>query len=191
MRGTTGELAGAPPGPPFHGSILAWPTFSPSTEAVKLFLFAVGRPRSPAAAAIEDYEARVKRYFTFDVGDVKEEPFRRAGDAGRVRDEEGKRLLARVPPGMEIVALHETGKQWTSQQLADYLAELALRSSPGAAFVIGGAYGLSDELLGRARHQLSLSAFTLPHELARLVLAEQLYRAATINRGEPYHKGRE
>src|SRR5213082_2788214 len=53
----------------------------PSTEAVKLFLFAVGRPRSPVAAAIEDYESRVKRYFTFDVGDVKEEGFRRAGDA--------------------------------------------------------------------------------------------------------------
>jgi len=158
---------------------------------VKLFLFAVGRPRSPVAAAIEDYESRVRRYFTFDVGDVKEEAFRRAGDAARVRDEEGKRLLARVPAGMEIVALHEAGKQWSSQQLADWLAELALRGSPGAAFLIGGAYGLSDEVLGRARHQLSLSAFTLPHELARLVLAEQLYRAATINRGEPYHKGRE
>ena len=158
---------------------------------MKLFLFAVGRPRSPVAAAIEDYESRVGRYFTFDVGDVKEEGFRRAGDAGRVRDEEGKRLLARVPAGMEIVALHETGKQWTSPQLADWLNELGLRGSPGAAFVIGGAYGLSDEILARARHQLSLSAMTLPHELARLVLAEQLYRAGTILRGEPYHKGRE
>jgi 23S rRNA (pseudouridine1915-N3)-methyltransferase len=57
--------------------------------------------------------------------------------------------------------------------------------------VVGGAYGLSDDVLSRARHHLSLSAMTLPHEIARLVLAEQLYRAGTIQRGEPYHKGRE
>jgi 23S rRNA (pseudouridine1915-N3)-methyltransferase len=158
---------------------------------MKLFLLAVGRSRGAIADAIADYESRVKRYFAFEAGEVKEEAFRRAGDAARVRDEEGKRLLARVPPGVDLVALHETGKQWSSQQLAGWLAELGVRGSPGAAFVIGGAYGLSDEVLARARHQLSLSAFTLPHELARLVLTEQLYRAATINRGEPYHKGRE
>lgn len=152
---------------------------------------AVGRARGPVAEAVEEYEKRAARYFSFEAVEVKEEAFRKAGDAGRVRDEEGKRLLARVPPGVEIVALHETGKQWTSHRLADYLQELAVRGSPGAAFVIGGAYGLSDEILSRARHQLSLSAFTLPHELARLVLAEQLYRAGTIARGEPYHKGRE
>jgi 23S rRNA (pseudouridine1915-N3)-methyltransferase len=158
---------------------------------VKIALLAVGRPRGPAADLAAEYEARVKRYFTFEASEVKEEPFRRPGDAARVREEEGKRLLARVGAGMEIVALHETGKQWTSQQMADWLAELAVRGSPGAAFVIGGAYGLSDEILSRARHQLSLSAMTLPHEIARLVLAEQLYRAGTIQRGEPYHKGRD
>jgi len=143
------------------------------------------------ADAIAEYESRAARYFAFDAAEVKEEPFRRPGDAARVRDQEGKRLLARVPAGAEVVALHETGRQWTSHRLAEYLAELAVHGSPGAAFLIGGAYGLSDEVLARARHQLSLSAFTLPHELARLVLAEQLYRAGTINRGEPYHKSRE
>jgi 23S rRNA (pseudouridine1915-N3)-methyltransferase len=158
---------------------------------VKLVIAAVGRPRGPAADLVADYEARAKRYFPLEAVEVKEEPFRRPGDAARVRDEEGKRLLARVPPGAEIVALHETGKQWTSQQLADWIAGLAVRGSPGAAFLVGGAYGLSDDVLARARHHLSLSAFTLPHELARLVLAEQLYRAGTIQRGEPYHKGRE
>jgi 23S rRNA (pseudouridine1915-N3)-methyltransferase len=158
---------------------------------MKIALLAVGRPRGPAAELIAEYESRAKRYFTFEAAEVKEEPFRRPGDAARVRDEEGKRLLARVPTGTEIVALHETGKQWSSQQLADWLNELGVRGSPGAAFVIGGAYGLSDEILSRARHPLSLSVMTLPHELARLVLAEQLYRAGTILRGEPYHKGRE
>ncbi|HKP75923.1 MAG TPA: 23S rRNA (pseudouridine(1915)-N(3))-methyltransferase RlmH [Longimicrobiaceae bacterium] len=158
---------------------------------MKIVVAAVGRPRGAVADVIAEYETRAARYFAFDAAEVKEEPFRRPGDAARVRDEEGKRLLARVPAGAEVVALHETGRQWTSHRLAEYLAELAVRGSPGAAFLIGGAYGLSDEVLARARHQLSLSAFTLPHELARLVLAEQLYRAGTINRGEPYHKGRE
>lgn len=158
---------------------------------MKVQLLAVGKVRGPAAAAVAEYEGRVRHYFSFESVEVKEEPYRGAGGAGRVRDEEGKRLLARVAPGCELVALHETGKQWTSGQLARYLSELAVQGSPGAAFLVGGAYGLSDEILAGARHQLSLSAFTLPHELARLVLAEQLYRAGTIARGEPYHKGRE
>jgi 23S rRNA (pseudouridine1915-N3)-methyltransferase len=160
-------------------------------DSVKIAILAVGRARGPAAEVVAEYEKRAARYFSFEAVEVKEEAFRKPGDAARVRDEEGKRLLARIPPGAEVVALHETGKQWSSQQLADYLAELAVRGSPGAAFVIGGAYGLSDEVLRTARHQLSLSAFTLPHEIARLVLAEQIYRAGTIQRGEPYHKGRD
>jgi len=158
---------------------------------MKLALLAVGKARGPVADAISEYETRIRRYFTFEAVEVKEEAFRRAGDAGRVRDEEGKRLLAHVVPGSEVVALHETGRQWNSEQLSRYLEELAVRGSPGASFLIGGAYGLSDEILRTARHQLSLSALTLPHELARLVLTEQLYRAGTIARGEPYHKGRE
>ena len=158
---------------------------------MRILSLAVGRARGPVADAIAEYEKRAARYFSFEAVEVKEEQFRGKADVQRVRDEEGRRLLARVPPGAEIVALHETGKQWTSQQLADWLQELAVRGSPGAAFVIGGAYGLSDEILRTARHQLSLSAFTMPHELARLVLAEQLYRAGTIARGEPYHKGRD
>ena len=158
---------------------------------MKIIVAAVGKARGPAAELIAEYEARAKRYFPLEVAEVKEEPFRRPGDAPRVRDEEGKRLLARIPAGVEIVALHETGKTWTSPKLADYLADLAVGASPGAAFVVGGAYGLSDEILRRARHQLSLGAFTLPHELARLILAEQLYRAGTIQRGEPYQKGRD
>src|SRR5690349_5397590 len=81
-------------------------------RTVKITLLTVGRPRGAAAELVAEYEKRAGRYFTLEVGDVKEESFRRAGDAARVRDEEGTRLLARVPPGAEIVALHEAGKQW-------------------------------------------------------------------------------
>lgn len=158
---------------------------------MKVTVVAVGRARGLIGDALAEYETRARRYFAFDAAEVKEEAYRRSGDAGRVRDEEGKRLLARVPAGAQVVALHETGKQWSSPRLAEYLAGLALQGSPGAAFLIGGAYGLSDEILTRAAVRLSLSAMTMTHELARLVLTEQLYRAGTIQRGEPYHKGRE
>jgi 23S rRNA (pseudouridine1915-N3)-methyltransferase len=158
---------------------------------VKLAVVSVGKARGALGEAIAEYEGRARRYFAFEAHEVKEAPYRRRGDAPRVRDEEGSRLLARVPAGAQVVALHETGTRWTSARMAEYLAGLQVSAVPGAAFVIGGAYGLSDDLLARADHVLSLSAFTLPHELARLVLAEQLYRAGTIARGEPYHKGRE
>ena len=158
---------------------------------MKVGVAVIGRAKGAVGDAISEYETRARRYFTFDSAELKEEAYRGRGDAPRVRDEEGKRLLARVPGGCDIIALHETGKAWDSPKLAAYLADLQVRASPGAAFLIGGAYGLSDEILSCATHLLSLGAFTLPHEVARLVLTEQLYRAGTILRGEPYHKGRE
>ena len=158
---------------------------------MRLQILAVGKPRGVIAEGIRDYETRAARYFSLETAEVREEPYRREGDATRVREAEGHRLLERVGQGLEIVALHETGRQWASPRVAEYLQALALDAAPGAAFLIGGAYGLSDAVLSGARHTLSLSAMTLTHEMARLVLAEQLYRAGTILRGEPYHKGRE
>lgn len=148
----------------------------------------VGRVRGALADVVEEYETRVARYFGFAAVTVPEEKHRGTGDAERVRAEEGERLLRRLVPGWELIALHREGEPWSSARLARHLEELAVRAAPGTCFVVGGAYGLSPELLPRAQHHLSLSAFTLPHDLARLVLAEQLYRAGTIIRGEPYHK---
>lgn len=156
---------------------------------MKVQLTTVGRVRGALAAPIEEYEARVRRYFSFDAVEVREQSARTSSGAAEVMDEEGRRLLARIPAGFEVVALDRLGDPWSSVRLAEHLSEHALRSTPGVAFVIGGAFGLSDGVLARARHRLALSAFTLPHELARLVLVEQLYRAGTIARGEPYHKG--
>lgn len=158
---------------------------------MKVAVIVVGKAKGAVGEAIEQYEARARRYFSFESHAVKEEAYRGRGDAPRVRDEEGKRLLARVPAGVEIVALHEGGRAWDSHRLAGWLSDLQVRASPGAAFLIGGAYGLSDDILDRAAHVLALGSLTLPHELARLVLTEQVYRAGTIHRGEPYHKGRE
>jgi len=153
---------------------------------VKVILAAVGRPGPPLRDAIAEYETRAGRYWPLQVVEVKET---RGGDDARIVADESERLVARVPDGVEQVALTRKGERWSSRKLARFLQEKAVHGHPGAAFLIGGALGLSDETLSRARHRLSLSSFTMPHELARLVLAEQLYRAGTIVRGEPYHKG--
>lgn len=138
-----------------------------------------------------DYERRAGRYWTLDVMEVREEKARKGLPGDHVRAAESERLRERVPPGADLVALTRAGAEWSSSRLAKYLEELALHARVGVAFAIGGAYGLSDVLIDEARYRLSLSPLTLPHDLARLVLLEQLYRAGTILRGEPYHKGPE
>ena len=156
---------------------------------MKILLLSVGKLRGLLAAPVAEFEGRAGRYFSLEVREVKEEPGTRSRPPELVMAEEGKRLLARLPAGYDLVALHRKGRSWSSDQLATYLDGLATRAAPGVAFAIGGAFGLSDEVLARANHLLSLSGMTLPHELARLVWTEQIYRAGTILRGEPYHKG--
>lgn len=157
---------------------------------MKVRVIVVGRVGRLVAPAVEEYETRAGRYFKFEVVEVG------AGAGGRddpdaVMQAEGERILGRIDDGADVVVLHRTGKAWSSRQLARYLGERGLHALGDVAFVIGGAWGLSREVLARADRRLSLGAMTLPHEIARLVLAEQLYRAGTILRREPYHKGRD
>ncbi|MDF2647387.1 MAG: rlmH [Paenibacillus sp.] len=106
----------------------------------------------------------------------------------QVRVKEGERLLAKLGADVYVVALAIDGEMWTSEQLAGSLDKLATYGRSQVAFVIGGSLGLSSELLRRADMRLSFGRMTLPHQLMRLVLVEQIYRAMRINRGEPYHK---
>lgn len=153
-------------------------------------MLAVGAPKlSGLAAAIRDYESRISHYFKFEVIEIRSQRIMPGADRRSMVDKESESLLAQVPTGLEIVAVDERGVSWSSEQLADYLEELAVLGRPGVAFLIGGSLGLSEFLRRKADRVLSLSSFTLPHELARLVLSEQIYRAGTIQRGEPYHKG--
>jgi 23S rRNA (pseudouridine1915-N3)-methyltransferase len=158
---------------------------------VKLRVVAVGRPGQLFAGAIAEYERRAARYWPLEFVEVRQERAAKHVPAERVRALESQRLLEQVPPGIELIALTRTGDAWSSERLGRLLERMAVQASAGAAFLIGGAFGLDDELLRRADRRMRLSTFTLPHELARLVLAEQLYRAGTIVRGEPYHKGDE
>jgi 23S rRNA (pseudouridine1915-N3)-methyltransferase len=156
---------------------------------MKVRVLAVGRPGRLLAPAIAEYEARAARYWGFDVVEVKEERGGGRADAARIAAAESQRLLERVPAGYLRIALTREGASWGSTRLAEFLQEQAVRGAAGAAFLIGGAVGLAPAAVAACEQRLALSAFTLPHELARLVLAEQLYRAGTITRGEPYHKG--
>jgi len=157
---------------------------------VKVLVVAVGRPKGALAEAVAEYERRARRYWKLEVAEVA------AGVKGsaaappeRVRVTEAERILARIPEGLDVVALTRVGRPMSSRELAVYLEDLGTRAAPGTAFVIGGAFGLDDSVMTRAARKLTLSALTFPHEMARLVLAEQLYRSGTILRGEPYHKG--
>jgi 23S rRNA (pseudouridine1915-N3)-methyltransferase len=152
---------------------------------MRLVVAVVGKPRNAAlAAAISDYETRAARYWPLEVHEVREERGK-TDDATRVRAREGERLLDRVS-GARIVACDERGKRMTSVEFAEWLAHARDRSLD-TALVIGGAYGLGDDVRDKSTMSLALAPWTLSHELARLVLAEQLYRAGTITRGEPYH----
>jgi 23S rRNA (pseudouridine1915-N3)-methyltransferase len=149
----------------------------------------VGRVRGPLEGAVAEYERRAARYWKLEVIEVAAGVKGGSGTAEQVRAAESERLLSRVPSDFELFALTRGGRGMDSMELSGYLEEAAVRSTSGIAFVIGGAFGLGEAVRARARRTLALSGMTLPHEMARLVLAEQLYRAGTIVRGEPYHKG--
>ncbi|MBI4540390.1 MAG: 23S rRNA (pseudouridine(1915)-N(3))-methyltransferase RlmH [Gemmatimonadetes bacterium] len=154
-----------------------------------VLIVAVGTVRGPHEAAVHEYERRAARYWKLEVVEVQAGTSRRSRvQAEDVRRAEGERIVARIPEELEVVAVTRHGTARSSRELAAYLKELAVAGRPGVTFAVGGAFGLSEEVLSRAAMQLSLSRLTLPHELARVVLAEQLYRAGTILRGEPYHK---
>jgi 23S rRNA (pseudouridine1915-N3)-methyltransferase len=155
---------------------------------MKLVVAAVGGPGHPdLAAAIADYEARARHYFDLEVMEIPAAPG--SLSPGARMDREAEDLRRRVPGELERFALTRRGKSLTSAGLARYLGDRSSHGAAGAAFVVGGAFGLAPSYAGEADHRLALSAMTLPHGLARLVLVEQLYRAGTILRGEPYHKG--
>jgi 23S rRNA (pseudouridine1915-N3)-methyltransferase len=154
---------------------------------MRLVVAVVGRPRDPdLASAIRGYETRAARYWPLELREVREEPARGTGP-DLVREREGERLLTTAPTGSRIVACDEGGDPLTSRQFADWLQESRERARD-VTFLIGGAFGLGAAVRERADRRISLAPWTLPHELARLVLAEQIYRAGTIIRREPYHK---
>ncbi len=155
---------------------------------MRVTVAAVGRPKDRAlAAAILDYETRAAHYWPLDIIEIKGERADASTTTESVRTREGDRFRQRLGAGATWVACDASGESKTSEQFASWL-HLQRERAQDVAFLIGGAFGLDGSLRDGAAVRLSLAPWTLPHELARLVLAEQLYRAGTIIRGEPYHK---
>ncbi len=153
---------------------------------MELVLLAVGKLRPSYREACDDYLQRLGRTVKLREIEVREASHAPTVEAQRA--EERDRLLARRPAGSRLVALAREGTAWSSEELARQL-ERWQREARAVTLTIGGSHGLAADLLAAANDRWSLGPLTLPHELARVVVAEQLYRAATILRGEPYHKG--
>lgn len=148
---------------------------------------AAGALKGWADEGCRDYLKRLRRYFPVEVVEVPEEDLNRR-KPDEVLAAEAGRLLKRLPAGAYVFALdREKGEPLSSLMLARRLNSLGLSGRSHVAFVLGGPLGLSPEVLARADVLVSFGPVTLPHALARVVLLEQLYRAAKINRGEKYH----
>ncbi|WP_058300583.1 23S rRNA (pseudouridine(1915)-N(3))-methyltransferase RlmH [Gorillibacterium timonense] len=140
---------------------------------------------------IAEYAKRLGPYIKFQIIEVSDEKAPDTlsdAEVEIVKDREGERILAHVKPDAHVIALTLDGKLWSSEELAAELDRLATYGSSHVVFVIGGSHGIADAVLRRAQQKLCFGRMTLPHQLMRLVLTEQVYRAVKIIRGEPYHK---
>ena len=141
--------------------------------------------------ACEEYLKRLRPYAKTAVREVADIDPARAGGVDPARDKEGAAICAALDalgPDAHVMLLDIGGRERSSEDLSRRLDELALRGTSGFVFVIGGSDGVSQAVRARASETLSFGPITLPHNLARVVLLEQLYRAQKISRGEPYHK---
>ena len=153
---------------------------------MQLRLIWVGRTRNePLRVLVEDYLKRLARFSRCETTELREAA---EGDRASVVETEGKRIVEALRPHSYVVVLDREGRQWSSVQLAAEIEKWQMNSQKEIAFVIGGHYGVSSEVNRRAANLWSLSRLTFTHEMARLVLVEQLYRAYTITRGLPYQK---
>jgi 23S rRNA (pseudouridine1915-N3)-methyltransferase len=156
---------------------------------MKLQLIFVGKTREPyLREGIEDFLDRLRRYVPVEIKIVRSERLTRGSQAARVVALESERVVSAVPSNSHLVVLDRGGKQMTSEALALWWQELERKGCRKLCFVVGGVLGFSDDLRSQAQTLLSLSKMTFTHEMSRLILLEQLYRACTIMRGEKYHR---
>lgn len=136
---------------------------------------------------LELYVSRLKHYIPFSMVELPELKNVSAMSKDQIKVREGELLLAQVRPADEVILLDEHGKEYRSLDFARYIEDRMSRGGRDMVFVIGGAYGFSDAVYSRADGKMSLSKMTFSHQMVRTIFAEQLYRAFTIIKGEPYH----
>ncbi|GAA3641876.1 23S rRNA (pseudouridine(1915)-N(3))-methyltransferase RlmH [Asaccharospora irregularis] len=140
---------------------------------------------------IDEFKKRLSKYCKLEIIELDDEkaPENLSDkEMEMIKDKEGKKILGKVKGNSYVIALAIDGKNLSSEELASTIESLGVRGNSHITFVIGGSLGLSDEVLERADYKLSFSKMTFPHQLMRLILLEQVYRAFRINKGEPYHK---
>ena len=159
---------------------------------MKISIVCVGRLKEKYwTAAVDEYSKRLGKYIKLDITELPDEKAPESMSVAQerqVKEKEGERILKAIKDDAFVVTLEIEGKQLTSVELAGFISEKMTRGVSHIAFVIGGSLGLSDEVIKKSDYHLSFSKMTFPHQLMRVVLLEQIYRACRINAGEHYHK---
>lgn len=155
---------------------------------MKIKLVCVGTIRSAETARlIDNYVSRIGHYYPFEITVIPDTKATASTSREKIKEAEGKKILAEVNPSDRLILLDERGKEYTSRAFSEFLERMNTEMVRTLVFAIGGPFGFSEQVYQRANSLLGLSKMTFPHELARLFCVEQLYRAGTIMRGEPYH----
>ena len=155
---------------------------------MKIILLTVGKTdKDWVKEGLDIYVSRLKHYIPFSVVEIPELKNVSALSKDQIKTREGELILKNVRPTDDLILMDERGKQYTSVELARVLQDKISYIGKDIVFVIGGAYGFSDAVYSRADSKISLSKMTLSHQMVRAIFAEQIYRAFTIMRGEPYH----
>ena len=140
---------------------------------------------------IDEFKKRLSKYCKLEIIELEDEKApENLSDKEMliIKEKEANKILSKIKDNSYVIALAIDGKNLSSEELAETINKLGVRGISNITFVIGGSLGLSDEVLSRADYKLSFSKMTFPHQLMRLILLEQVYRAYRINNGEPYHK---
>ena len=155
---------------------------------MKIVLLVVGKTTDPHfAAGIDDYANRIRHYLPFDVEVIPELRNTKSLSEEQQKEKEADLLLKAFQPGDHIVLLDEHGKMYRSLEFADWIQKKMLAGVKRLLLVVGGPYGFSPRIYAAAHEKISLSAMTFSHQMIRLLIAEQVYRAMTILNNEPYH----
>ena len=158
---------------------------------MKITIVAVGKIKEKyLTAGIAEFVKRLTPYCRLSIVEIDEEKMPEnpsAAEKAKALAREGERMLRQIPSDSYLIVLDVAGKPASSEELAARLSQLALTGQSSITFVIGGAFGLSPDIRSAAKERLSFSKMTFTHQMIRLLLVEQVYRAFKINRGEPYH----
>ncbi|MEE3406519.1 MAG: 23S rRNA (pseudouridine(1915)-N(3))-methyltransferase RlmH [Candidatus Cryptobacteroides sp.] len=155
---------------------------------MKITLLTVGKTDVKwVKEGLDLYVSRLSHYVQFSLVEIPELKNVSSFSQTQIKEKEGELILAAIRPSDEVILLDEHGKEFRSVEFARFLEERMARSGRDMVFVIGGAYGFSQKVYERSDRKMSLSAMTFSHQMVRTIFAEQLYRAFTIMRGEPYH----